>query len=267
MENKLEKYTLITGASSGIGKAMAYECARRKMNLLLIALPETGLVSVCDDIIENHHVGVNYLEINLCEQTGPQKVFDWCEKNGYQVDFLINNAGKAGTAVFVSSDPEYVDERIMLNVRALALLCRLFLPKLMTFSRAYILNVGSLSAFFPVPFKSVYAASKVFVVQFSKAIRAELKNTGVTVSVVCPNGVRTNSGTNYRIDSHGWAGRVTEMSAEKVAAISIAAALKGKKVIIPGGINRLLLCIQKIIPSGLQEKILIREFNKEVKVS
>lgn len=267
MENQLPFYTLITGASSGIGKAMAYECAGRNMNLLLVALPETGLDIVAGDLKKNFPVPVHFFEVDLCETDGPMKVFQWCESAGFRVSFLINNAGKAGTAVFANSDPAYSDERIMLNVRATALLSRLFIPHLLEAPRGRILNVGSLSAFFPVPYKSIYAATKSFVVVFSRAIAAELKKSGVTVSVVCPNGVRTNAGTNFRIDSHGWVGRITEMSAEKVARISISAALKGKRVIIPGGINRFLLFLQKTVPSGIQEKILVREFNKEVRVS
>jgi len=267
MKDHTSTFTLITGASSGIGKAMAYECASRKMDLLLVALPETGLEDVGNDIREKHRVTVNILETDLCELDAPAQVLSWCEKNGYAVNFLINNAGKAGTTVFLTSDPLYTDERIMLNVRALALLTRLFLPQLLAFEKAWVLNVGSLSAYFPLPYKSVYAATKGFVVMFSRAINSELKNTGVSVSVVCPNGVRTNTGTNSRIDAHGWFGRITEKSAEEVARISVSATLKRKKVIIPGGINRILLLLQKTVPSGLQEKILVREFNKEVKVS
>jgi len=267
MNTAAASYTLITGASSGIGKAMAYECAGRSMNLLLVALPGTGLEQVHSDILSRFDVKADYFETDLCENDSPYQVLEWCESRRYQVSFLINNAGKAGTAVFSRSEPLYTDERILLNVRAVALLTRIFLPMLLSQEKANVLNVGSLSAFFPVPYKSVYAATKSFVVQFSKAINAELRSTGVRVSVVCPNGVRTNEGTNFRIDSHGWVGRITELSAEEVARISISAALKGKKVIIPGAINRFLLILQKTVPSVIQEKILIREFNKEVKVS
>jgi len=267
METPAGTFTLITGASSGIGKAMAFECGSRKMDLLLVALPDTGLADVGTAVAAQYGVSVHIFETDLCETDGPQKVYDWCEQNNYPVSFLINNAGKAGTAVFATSDLQYSDERILLNIRALVLLTRLFTPVMLSLPRARVLNVGSLSAFFPVPYKSIYSATKGFVVQFSRAINAEFRGTGLSVSVVCPNGVRTNAGTNFRIDSHGWVGRITEMSAEDVARISVTGALRGKKVIIPGAINRFLLFLQRTVPSRIQENILIREFNKEVKVS
>ena len=180
---------------------------------------------------------------------------------------MVNNAGIAGTTVFDETPIEYSDLRIMLNVRALVLLCRLFIPDLKKLPEAYILNTGSLSAYYSIPYKSVYSASKAFVLNFSKAIREELYRTSVSVSVVNPNGVYTNDGTFGRINAHGAKGRLTAVSTQELAKITIPAMFKGKAVIIPKFVNKFLLVLQKLIPEKVEQKILRKEFMKEVKVS
>jgi len=260
-------FTLITGSSSGIGKNMAYYCASQKMNVLNIALPDTGLKEVNDTIINKYNVLSDYLEVDLSTPDGPEKVLNWVNEKKYEVNFLINNAGIAGTSVFEDSSLKYIDDRILVNIRALVLLTRLFIPLLKKNQQSYILNVGSLSAFYSIPYKSLYAASKAFVVNISRALRTELKHANINISVVCPNGVRTNPGTNYRIDAHGLKGRLTAVPSEKVAEISVNNTLKGKFLIIPGKINYFLYILSKIIPYFIQEKILLKEFNKEVLVS
>ena len=265
--NTISKYTLITGASSGIGKAFAYYCGSKKMDLLLISLPNEGMESVAKDISSKHGVSVHFFETDLAAENGALSVFNWVKTNNYAVNILINNAGVAGTAVFEASTPEYSHTRIMVNIRALVFLTSYFIPELKKHERSHILNVGSLSAFFSIPYKSVYRASKAFVVSFSRSLRYELKNTSIKVSVVCPNGVRTNAGTHARIDAHGVMGRITAISVEKLAENSIENMLKGKFLYIPLRINKVVLLIQKIVPIALQQRILTREFNKEVKVS
>ncbi len=262
--NSSNSYTLITGGSAGIGKAMAYECARRNMNLLLVALPGKELAEVAKDIEKNFSVQVHFLEKDLTDTGGHKDVYQWCRSNQYDVDILINNAGLAGSTYFLDSDIEYTDQRILLNIRTLVLLTRLFLPDLVKKKRAHILNVGSMSAFFPIPFKTIYSASKSFVVRFSTSLREELKHTGLRVSVVCPNGVKTNYATIARTDAHGAMGKLFMLDAEKVARVSIKKMLQGKRMIIPGASNYFLLFLGTIIPGGLKERILSREFRKEI---
>ena len=260
-------YTFITGASSGIGKAIAWYCGSRGMNLILVSLPDEGLNEVALAIAEKHKVKTVYFETDLSKLDSPEEVFNWTQSNGLDVNILINNAGVAGASVFEKSDLKYIDDRILLNIRSLVMLSRLFLPVLKTHQNSYILNVGSLAGFFPIPFKCLYSASKVFVLYFSKALRCELKGTGVSVSVLCPNGVRTNPTTNERINSHGKVGRLTLKSADLVARKGVDGMLKHKFVIIPGQINRFLLILQKIIPDSIQQKILVREFRKEIRAT
>ncbi len=131
------------------------------------------------------------------------KIFNKCKELGLKVDLLINNAGAAGTTIFEKSSLEYSNSRIQLNIRALVLLTRLFISDLKKSLPSYILNIGSMSAYYAIPYKCVYAASKAFVVSFSLALNNELEDTSISVSVVCPNGVETNKGTCNRIKKHG----------------------------------------------------------------
>lgn len=262
MENN--RYALITGGSKGIGKAMAIECASRNMNILLVSLPNENLKQTSKEINEKYGVKTDFLEIDLTNFDGPNNVFKWCLDKGYCINILINNAGVAGTAIFEESSLEYNDIRIQLNIRALVLMTHLFIPELKKFSRGYILNIGSMAAYYAIPYKSVYAASKAFVVSFSTAINEELKDTSVFVSVVCPNGVETNEGTFTRIKCHGLIGNLTKISATELANYSIKAMLHKKSIIIPKRINRFLYLFEKIIPRKLLDKILLKEFKKEV---
>ena len=262
-----QKYTLITGGNKGIGKALARECAARGHSLLLIARDTTALKQTADEIGREFSVRVHTRGIDLARPDGPAKVLAWCRDNGYRINVLINNAGLAGSAVFEDSHQDYIDERIMLNVRTLTLLIRLMLPELKSNDRAHILNIGSMSAYYPIACKSVYAATKAFVLSFSISLREELRGTGVSLSVVNPNGVRTNAGTQKRIDTHGKYANLVILPVESIARISIEGMLKGKAVIVPGNWNRVLLLLSKLIPAKLRVKRLAEMFRKELQAS
>ncbi len=259
------KYTLITGGSRGIGKALAIECARCGMNLLIVARQADALEAASKEITEAFSVQVHTLQADLSNPGAPQGVWEWCRRNGYRVDILINNAGAGGPAIFEESSPEYNEERILVNIRALVQLSHLFLPELRSHTKAHILNIGSLSAYYPLPYRSVYAASKAFVLSFSRALRVELKESRVRVTVVNPNGVRTNVGTQTRINSHPRLSRwLFIMDAEKVASISVKGMLKGKPVVVPGFMNRVLVLVARIVPASMQERQSSRIQRKEL---
>jgi short-subunit dehydrogenase len=257
-------FTLITGGSMGIGRAIAYECAGRNMNLLLVSLPEPELEMTADNIRKKFGVVVHTFAIDLTERDAPEKVYSWCKENQWQVNILVNNAGRAGTAIFEDSSFEYNDIRIQLNIRALVCLTYFFLKDLKTLDRSYILNIGSFSAFYSIPYKSVYCASKAFVLRFSRSLNAELKNTPVSVTVVCPNGVKTNPDTYKRISTHGLLTRSVILSAEEVARIAVNGMFKNKVLVIPGFSNKLLFIISKVIPPGVTEKRIVKIFRKEL---
>jgi uncharacterized protein len=261
---KPEVYALITGGSMGIGKAIAHDCASRGMNLLLVALPGKELEETSSEISGKFNVLVHTFAVDLAIIEGPELVYKWCVANDFKVNVLVNNAGLAGSSVFKSSELAYTDTRIMVNIRAMALLSQLFIPLLEIHSKSYILNIGSMAAYFSIPYKAIYAASKAFVLSFSQALSSELSQSNISVSVVCPNGVETNSGTFTRIKAHGFFGKLTKIEANRLAQVSINGMLNRKEVIIPKRINRLLLLLNHFLPGKLRRNLIKKRFLKEV---
>lgn len=259
------RYTLITGGSAGIGRSLAFVCARQGHNLLLVALPGRELEETAEEIRKSYSVTVESLAVNLAETDGPQKVWEWCRQKGYRINRLINNAGVAGSAPFEGSDAEYSDVRIMVNVRALVLLTRYMLPELRESAPSRIINIGSLSGYFSIPYKSVYSASKAFVISFSRSLALELEGSGVTVTVVNPNGVKSNSHSSERIRTHGLIGRIVSIESDRLAEIIIESAERNHREVIPLFVNRCLLFLDKLIPWFLKRKILLKEFSKEMR--
>ncbi|NCB09751.1 MAG: SDR family NAD(P)-dependent oxidoreductase, partial [Bacteroidia bacterium] len=188
MNNK--KYTLITGASAGLGMELAKVCAGMGKNLILTSLPGGELASFGQKLSLEYGISVQTFETNLTHAGSVEELVK--KVRLYHIDILINNAGIGGTKKFLEASPDYIDQIVLLNMRVLVLLTRLLLPVLKQQEEAYILNIASMASFGPMPYKTVYPASKAFVYSFSRGLGAELKGTGVHVSVAHPGGMRTN---------------------------------------------------------------------------
>jgi short-subunit dehydrogenase len=160
-------YSLVTGASQGLGRALAEECARLGMNLILVDLPYTCLPEISKQLASRYHVAVVYRETDLLEPDSPRAIYRWIEDQKLRVNILVNNAGIGCHGLFVDSRPERNQAMINLNITSLVHLTQVFLPELRAHDRSYILNVASLAAFYPMPFKPVYAPTKAFVLNFS----------------------------------------------------------------------------------------------------
>jgi short-subunit dehydrogenase len=258
-----ETFTVITGASQGLGKAFAEECAIRGRALVLAALPDTGLVEVARWIERVHGVRVHALEVDLTSDDGPACLARFIEESGLAVDMLINNAGVGFNGRFGESEPAHNETTIRLNMLALVALTRLLLPALRRHGRAHVLNVASLAAFFPMPWLPVYSSSKSFVLAFSLALREELRGTGVSVSVVCPNGIRTNRGARELIARQGLAGRLTCQYPEQVARAALRGLLAGRAVIVPGAVNQFIRFASALVPRSFAMAVISRRWNAE----
>ena len=258
-----EKYTLITGASTGLGKELALECARLRKNLILTALPGEEINRLELDLVKKYQVQVKTFEMDFTQIGAVEFLVD--KIKNFEIEILINNAGVGGTKSFLEATPEYIDQIVMLNMRALVLLTRLLLPVLKRQKKAYILNIASMASFGPMPFKTVYPASKAFVYSFSRGLGAELKGTGITVSVAHPGGMRTNAEVTRRIDSHSRFIRSTALSTTKVAQICIRQLLKNDELIIPGFMNKLSWLVFKIIPVWMRLRIMRFSLQNEMK--
>ena len=250
-----KNYCLITGASEGFGRALAIECAGRKMNLILVALPGPELFYLANFIERNYKVEVIVFEKDLTKEEECMELFkEVCERN-YNINILVNNAGLGNTQLFSEGSIAFYKQQLKLNVVATTLLTRLFLDMLRNNTPAYILNVGSLCSFFYLAKKQVYGATKSFIYFFSKSLRRELQNENIHVSVICPGSMNTNTSVILLNKKSGWLSQLAVMNPEEVAPIAIDGLLKRKEVIIPGSVNKFFLVLNKLIPASLKKII------------
>lgn len=243
-----QHYTLITGAGKGFGRAMAIECARRQLNLILVSLPGESLHQFAGDISLKYAVDAIAIETDLCEEDSCQALFNRVKAMQLSVNMLINNAGIGSTAFFTDGCLHQYEQQIRLNVLATMQITYLFLEMLQQNSPAYILNVGSLASFFSLQKKQVYGATKSFVFYFSKSLRRELRPKGIYVSVVCPGGMYTNSDAINTLATGNLISRTSGMYPEDVAPIALQGLLQKKEVIVPGKINWTLVFLNRIVP-------------------
>ncbi|WP_375512477.1 SDR family NAD(P)-dependent oxidoreductase [uncultured Nostoc sp.] len=183
---------LITGASSGIGKAFAQELAARKTNLVLVARSEEKLSQLAKQLEEQHKIQVEVIVKDLTEPHAAAAVFDATKEKGLTIDLLINNAGFGCYGDFAEGDGERQVKIVQLNILALVDLTHKFLPLMRQRRSGSIINVSSITAFQPIPYLAVYAASKAFILSFSEALWAENNQYGVRILVTCPGPIETN---------------------------------------------------------------------------
>ena len=252
------KYTLITGASQGMGWHMAKECAALNRNILLISLPNENLSQLANDITNEFKVSCHFFEIDLTLKDSSKKIYEWVKKNRYLVDFLINNAGFGGVGSFDNYSLEYIENMIDLNVKATTKMTHYFIPELKKNAPSYILNNASMMANFPCPYKSIYAASKVYVKYFTEALRVELKQDNISVSLLQPGATPTNEVVKNQINNGGFFARLSVTPVDKVAAKAIKNTLNRKPIIIPGWKNRMSLRFLKILPKSILRFLILR---------
>ncbi len=255
-------YTLVTGASEGLGKALALECAKRKMCLVLVSLPNEGLHTLATFIQKNYDVDVLYYEYDLTHIQDCKQLFLDLKKKNIIIQYLINNAGLGNLDLFEQKDISFYEKMITLNNTTLISLTHLFKMQINTNQPAYVLNVGSIGGFFHMPSKTIYGATKAFVLSFSKALRLEWAPQNIHVSVLCPGGMNTNLRVLRTNRNTTGLAKYSIMNPEDVASVAIAKWLKGKAVIIPGKINRLLILINQILPLSIKNKIVLKQFHK-----
>jgi uncharacterized protein len=186
-----DTYILITGASSGIGTGFAREFAKRGYGLILTARREERLLALQQELEANDKVKVQVVTADLSANDGPQRIFDQCQQEGWLVGGLINNAGLGVNKSFLKLTELQVHSMVQVNLVNLVELTRLFLPLIVKLKKGFVLNIASTAGFQPVPYFSVYAATKSFVLSFSEGLYEELRTQGVLVSCLCPGPTST----------------------------------------------------------------------------
>lgn len=175
-------YALITGASGGIGLELAEELAKRKIDLLLLARSEGKLKEICNRLVSTYQIKADYLSIDLSASDAIAKIESWLASNSFDVNILINNAGYGIWGRVDSTSVENLNNMMQLNMNVVANLCHALIPQLKKHNQSYILNVASTAAYQAVPTLTTYAATKAFVVLFTRGLRLELKDTPISVT-------------------------------------------------------------------------------------
>jgi len=248
------KTALITGASNGIGLELAKIFAKRKNNLVLVARNEKILQDLAVEL-RLEGIMVHVLSKDLSLPDAAKEVFDFCNTNSIDVDYLINNAGFGDFGFFSVSDWNKQLQMINLNIIALTQLTRLFLTGMIQRKYGKILNLASTAAFQPGPTMSVYYATKAYVLHFSEAISNELEGTGVTVTALCPGATESGFQKASALEDSKLVKGKKLPSSQEVAEFGYKALMTGKVVAIHGLMNKLLVTSVRFSPRSLIRKV------------
>jgi uncharacterized protein len=248
-------YALVTGASKGIGKAIALELASHGYGILLVSRNIEDLSLVADEISSRYQVNSYAMALDLSELNAAEKVFEWCKENGYTVQVLVNNAGYGASGKYMDYSIELYTNMILLNVVTMNSLCHLFIPQMMAMNKAYILNIASIGAFQAVPGLNVYAATKSFMLSFSRGLRVELKGSPISVTCVCPGPSDTDFLLRANLKPKAMrVARRLNLSPQKVARIAVRGTFSGRAVLVTGLLNWLSVVMVRILPKQWVEK-------------
>lgn len=231
MQNFKNRTALVTGASSGIGKAFAETLAAKGCNLILVARSKAKLDALASKLRKTHGVTADVIVADLSDSKAPDKVHSAVRKAKRQVDILINNAGFGSYGHFHAIQADVDSDQIMVNVAALVRLTHLFLPDMVKRPEGIIINVASGAAFQASPYMAVYGATKAFVLSFSEALWAEYRGQGVHVLAVCPGPTETGF---FKVANNKDAVARTKRSPEAVVATALKALDRGRPSAIDG---------------------------------
>ncbi len=247
-------YALVTGASAGIGEAIARGLARRKVPQLLVARSEERLSALADELRASSGVAVEAIVLDLASEGAAERLAAATEGAGKPVGLLVNNAAFG----FYGPDEEQELDRklrmLKLNVEFLVDLTHRLLPQMRARRGGYVLNVASTAAFLPVPYMAVYAATKAFVLSYSHALHEELSGRGVVVTALCPGTTRT--------DFHRVAGLASgaknpfpSLSPETVAEAGLRGLERGKAIVVPNLLDSAWIFTGRFAPRTLPPRI------------
>jgi len=255
------KWAVITGASSGIGKALAFEFAAGGFNLFLTGRNESVLAEVAAECAEKYRIDAETISCDLSRIEDIDRLVGIIESSSdrRQYEVLVNNAGFGIHGEFVSVDVDQNIQLINVQLAAALKLVKAVLPGMLARRSGRILNVASVYSFSPVPFQSVYSACKAFLLSFSSSVRNELKGTGVTITVFCPGTTQTEFRARAGI---GQKRTHAGMTAAEAAHVAYTATLRGKHIVVPGLLNNLFVLFAQILPSDIVPGI-VRFINRQ----
>ncbi len=250
------KATLITGASSGIGEAFARRLAAERHNLVLVARSEKALHELCDELMLKHHITAHYVVLDLSEVGSDIKLYEEIERHGFEIDWLINNAGFGSVGDFSKLEIDRELQMIRLNVAALVAITHRFLQPMRVRKSGTIINVSSAAGFQPIPFMATYAATKAFVTSFSEAIAEENRPFGIQVLALCPGSTKTNffaaSNIDRPIQVKG------QQTAKDVVETAIHAVKSRRTKVVSGFANKVGALLGGYVPTVISRRVMAK---------
>jgi len=249
---------LITGASSGIGEALASVCAQHDYDLILVARSVEKLEAMAAELSQQYSIDVAVRPCDLLASDGIKKLCAGLSAEGRKIDMLVNNAGMIEHGSFVKRSADDHQRIVQLNVAAHTAMLSHLLPAMVERGSGKILNVASLGAFQPLPSVAIYAATKAYVLSLSEALTEEIRGTGVTLTVLCPGYTATNMMTNAKKKNkllHNIPDLIVG-DADTVAHKAFQACIRGDTIVVPGTHNLLASLLSRATPKWLVRRVL-----------
>lgn len=242
-------YALIAGGSRGIGFAIAEALAKRGYNLILIARNMDGLLAAKNKLEAAYRVHVDVLSYDLSKEETATAIAAWCTQKNIPLKMLCNVAGLGGDEDYLSLSLDSLRYMVRLNIESAMALSLTLLPLLEKNTPAYILNVASMAGFAPIPSKNIYAATKSAVISFSYSLRYQLKEKNISVSCLAPGPVYTKPSIKKNTKEQlGWLGDAMSVKPARVGEVAVRKTLKGRPIIVPGTIAKILSGVLRILP-------------------
>lgn len=251
-EKWAQKWALVTGASAGIGRALAELLASANVNLVLTARRTDRLNTLAAELSSKNGVKIEVVAADLTRSDAPSQIFAFTSAKNIDVELLVNNAG-FGAFGYVHDIPgNRLEEMIQVNCTAVVQLTRLYMPSMVERRRGDVMIVASTASFQAVPFNSVYAATKAFDLIFAEGIGEEVRRFGINVCALCPGPTTTEFQQVAKQPDRMF--KVSE-TAEKVARVGLEGLARGKSVVISGAMNRLMMEGERLAPRRFVTKM------------
>lgn len=239
---------LVTGASSGIGYEISKVLAAEGHDLVLVARREERLKQLAQYLEKDFDIRVRVMAADLSRLSEIDRIFDTLKKENIPVDILVNNAGLGALGPFTADDQNSEIQQVQVNVLATTYLTKKFAVDMVRRGLGKILNIASLSGFAPWPYMAVYGATKAYIIQFSEALRSELKGTGVSVTVSCPGPAASEFHQISGTSAVGLLRRMPVLGSAQVARAAVAAMHKRRGVVVHGWLNFVFSLLPRVLP-------------------
>jgi short-subunit dehydrogenase len=242
---------VITGATQGVGKALAHEFARDGHTLVLVARDAAALAATAKSLSKTYDIEAKFIAADLATEDGCATVEEELRRHNLYADILVNNAGVMAAGFFQDQEAATLRSTVDLNARAVIDLTRRFLPGMIARKQGGILNVASVEGFMPVPYQAAYAATKALVLSFTRALAYETMGTSVRVAALAPGAVETTMHAKAGAEYSRYVQLFPVMTAEEVARIGYRKFMRGRKTIVTGWFNHLSVFVRRFTPDIL----------------